>query len=126
MSKGTAEAQWKPGVAMSVPTKEQVTHLKRLLLSNLELHLRHYVYKPLYTIIITGGMNRDMSRLRLFQSMCVSRFSSENDLGRAMAYLAQRWCGASTPVNMLHTDDLQLLLPLNGAAPQAAPMFYEL
>ena len=108
---------------MPVPTKEQVAHPKRLLLSDLELHLRHYVYKPLYTIIIMGGMNR----LRLFQSMCVSRFSSENDLGRAMAYLAQqRWCGASTPVNMRHTDDLQLLLPLNGAAPQAAPMFYEL
>ena len=57
------------------------------------------------------------TRLRLFQSMCVSRFASENDLGRAMTYLAQRWCGASTPVNMLHADDLRLLLPRNGAAP---------
>ena len=50
------------------------------------------------------------TRLRLFQSMYVSRFSSDNDLGRAMTYLAQCWCGASTPVNMLHTDDLRLLL----------------
>ena len=56
----------------------------------------------------------------------MSRFSSENDLGCAMAYLAQRWCGASTPVNMLHTDDLRLLLPLNGSAPQAVHMFFEL
>lgn len=47
------------------------------------------------------------TRLRLFQSMCVSRFTSENDLGRAMTYL-------------------RLLLLLNGAAPQAAHKFYEL
>ena len=58
--------------------------------------------------------------------MCVSRFASENDLGRAMTYLAQRWCGASTPVNMLRVNDLRLLLPLNGAAPQTTHMFYEL
>ena len=45
---------------MPVPAKEQVTHPKRLLLSDLELHLRHYVYKPLYTIIIMGGMNTDL------------------------------------------------------------------
>ena len=43
-----------------------------------------------------------------------------------MTYLAQRWCGASAPVNMLHVNDLRLLLPLNGAAPQAAQIFYEL
>ena len=43
-----------------------------------------------------------------------------------MTYLAQRCCGASTPGNMLHADDLRLLLPLNGAAQQAAHMFYEL
>ena len=44
-----------------------------------------------------------------------------------MTYLAQRlWCGASTPVNMLHANDLRLLHPLNGSAPQAARMFYEL
>ena len=63
------------------------------------------------------------TRLRLFQSMCVSRFVSENDLGRAMTYLAQRWSGASTPVSMLHANDLRLLLPLNRSAPQAAHMF---
>jgi hypothetical protein len=62
-------------------------------------------------------------RLRLFQSMCVSRFVSENNLGRAMTYLAQRWSGASTPVSMLHANDLRLLLPLNRSAPQAAHMF---
>ena len=43
-------------------------------------------------------------RLRLFQSMTVSSFASENDLGCAMSHTAQRWCGASTPVKMLHTD----------------------
>ena len=31
-------------------------------------------------------------RLRLFQNMATSRFASENDLGRAMTQLAQRWC----------------------------------
>ena len=30
------------------------------------------------------------------------------------------------PVSMLYTGDLRLLLPLNGAAPRAAHMFYEL
>ena len=29
-------------------------------------------------------------RLRLFQNMAVSRFATENDLGRAMTHLAQR------------------------------------
>ena len=38
VSKGTAAAQWKPGVAMPVPTKEQVKLPKRLLMSDLELH----------------------------------------------------------------------------------------
>ena len=58
MSKGTTDAQWKPGVAMPVPTKEQVTHPKRLLLSDLELHLRHYVHKPLYTSIAPRALVR--------------------------------------------------------------------
>ena len=44
------------------------------------------------------------TRLRLFQSMTVSSFASENDLGRAMSHTAQRWCGASTPVSMMHAD----------------------
>ena len=65
-------------------------------------------------------------RLRLFQSMAVSKFATENDLGRAMTHLAQRWAGSSTPVNMMHVDDLRLLLPLDGSAPQSAHMFHEL
>ena len=65
-------------------------------------------------------------RLRLFQSMAVSKFATENDLGRAMTQLAQRWAGSSTPVNMMHLDDLRLLQPLDGTAPQSAHMFYEL
>jgi hypothetical protein len=43
-----------------------------------------------------------------------------------MVRLAQRWCGASTPVNMLHTDDLKLFHPLDSSAPQAAHMFHKL
>ena len=58
--------------------------------------------------------------------MLVSRFATENGLGRAMTHLAQRWAGSSTPVNMMHVDDLRLLLPLDGSAPQSAHMFYEL
>ena len=58
--------------------------------------------------------------------MAVSRFATENDLGRAMTHLAQRWAGSSTPVNMMHVGDLRLLLPLGGSAPQSAHMFYEL
>jgi hypothetical protein len=45
VSKGTTAPRWKPGAAMPVPTKEQVTHPKRLLMSDLELHLRHYETK---------------------------------------------------------------------------------
>ena len=58
--------------------------------------------------------------------MAVSRFATENDLGRAMTHLAQRWAGSSTPVSMMHAGDLRLLLPLDGSAPQLAHMFYEL
>ena len=43
-----------------------------------------------------------------------------------MTHTARRWCGASTPVNMLHADDLRLFLPLDGSVPQAVHMFYEL
>ena len=64
--------------------------------------------------------------LRLFRSMCASRFASENDLGRAMTHLTQRLCGTSTPVNMLHANDPRLLLPLDGSAPRAVHMFHEL
>ena len=45
---------------MPVPTKEQVAHPKRLLSSDLELHLLHYVHKQLYTVIIMGDMNTDL------------------------------------------------------------------
>ena len=55
-----------------------------------------------------------------------SRFDTENGMAMAMVRLAQRWCGASTPVNMLHADDLKLFHPLDSSAPQAAHMFYEL
>ena len=65
-------------------------------------------------------------RFRLFQNMAVSRFATENDLGRAMAHLAQRRAGSSTPVSMMHVDDLRLLISLDGSAPQSAHMFYEL
>ena len=58
--------------------------------------------------------------------MMTSRFDTENGMAMAMIRLAQRWCGASTPVNMLHADDMKLFRPLNSSAPQAAHMFYEL
>ena len=77
------------------------------------------------------GVNRlstevTKARLRLFQAMMTSRFDTENGMAMAMVRLAQRWCGASTPVNMLHADDLKLFHPLDSSAPQAAHMFYEL
>ena len=60
-------------------------------------------------------------RLRLFQSTAVSKFATENDLGRAMTHLAQRWAGSSTPVKMMHVDDLRSVLiqpsPLQSASP---------
>ena len=65
-------------------------------------------------------------RLRLIQNMAVSRFATENDLGRAMTHLAQRWTGSSTPVSTMHVDDPRLLLPLDGSAPQSTHKFYEL
>ena len=44
------------------------------------------------------GVNRlstevTKARLRLFQSMLVSRFDTENSMAMAMTRLAQRWCG---------------------------------
>ena len=66
------------------------------------------------------------TRLRLFQSLTVSRFASENELSLAMVCLAQRWRGASTPTNTLHAKDLRLLLPLGDEASEAAHMFHEL
>ena len=63
------------------------------------------------------GLGYSRLATEVTKAMRVSHFTSENDLGHAMTYLAQLKCGASTPVNMLHADDLRLLLPLNGAAP---------
>ena len=77
------------------------------------------------------GVNRlstevTKARLRLFQAMMASRFDTENGMAMAIVRLSQRWCGASTPVNMLHAGDLKLFHPLDSSAPQAARMFYEL
>ena len=44
------------------------------------------------------------ARLRLFQAMMTSRFDTENGMAMAMARLAQRWCGASTPVTSKPTE----------------------
>ena len=44
----------------------------------------------------------------------------------AMVSLAQRWCGSSTLVNMLSTDEFHLLELLDAAPPQAAHMSHEL
>ena len=43
-----------------------------------------------------------------------------------MMQLAQRWCGASKPVNMIGTGKLGLLEPLNAAASQAVRLIAEL
>ena len=78
------------------------------------------------------GVVREMRTRRVFSlarvgvAAVVSRFTSENDMARAMLFVAQRWCGASTPVNMLHAGDLRLLRPLGASAPQAAHMPHEL
>ena len=66
------------------------------------------------------------ARLRQFQSMITSSKLADCSVAMAMVSLAQRWCGSSTPVNMLGTDELQLLEPLNATASLAAHMFHEL
>ena len=66
------------------------------------------------------------ARLRQFQSMITSSAAADCSVAMAMASLAQRWCGSSTPVSMLGTDELHLPEPLDAAAPQAAHMFHEL
>ena len=62
------------------------------------------------------------TRLRMFhQAMAVSRFTSENDMAKAMLYVAQRWYGASTPINMLRagksptSDNASTNLPVVGS-----------
>ena len=64
------------------------------------------------------------ARLRQFQSMTTSSAAAGCSVAMAMVSLAQRWCGSTTPVNMLSTDELHLLEPLGAAAPQAAHMFH--
>ena len=66
------------------------------------------------------------ARLRQFQSMITSSAAADCSVAMAMVSLAQRWCGSSKPVNMLSTDELHLLEPLDATAPQAAHMFHEL
>ena len=58
--------------------------------------------------------------------MITSSAAADCSVAMAMVSLAQRWCGSSTPVNMLGTNELHLLEPLDAAAPQAAHMFLEL
>ena len=66
------------------------------------------------------------ARLRQFQSMITSSAAADCSVAMAMVSLAQRWCGSSTPVNMLSANELHLLEPLDATAPQAAHMFHEL
>ena len=66
------------------------------------------------------------ARLRQFQSMITSSAAADYSVAMAMVNLAQRWCGSSTPVSMLGTDELHLFEPLGAAAPQAAHMFHQL
>ena len=56
------------------------------------------------------------TRLRQFQSMITSSATADCIVAMAMVSLAQRWCGSSTPVNMLSADELHLLEPLDAAA----------
>ena len=53
------------------------------------------------------------ARLCQFQSMITSSALADYSMAMAMVSLAQRWCGTSTPVIMLSTDELHLLEPLD-------------
>ena len=67
------------------------------------------------------------ARLRQLQSMITSSALADCSVAMAMVSFAQPWCGPSTPVNMLSTDELHLLEPLvDATAPLAAHMFHEL
>ena len=66
------------------------------------------------------------ARLRQFQSMITSSEPADCSVAMAMVSLAQRWCGSSTPVNILSTDELHLLEPLEATATLAAHMFHKL
>ena len=58
--------------------------------------------------------------------MITSSAAADCSVAMAMVSLAQRRCGLSTPVNMLSTDELYPLEPLDAAASQATHMFHEL
>ena len=66
------------------------------------------------------------ARLRQYQSMISSGINSEHLVANGMMHLAQRWCGTRQPVNMLNTDDIDYLLPVDDSAPQAVHLVYEL
>ena len=66
------------------------------------------------------------ARLCQFQSMITSSASADCSVAMAMVRLAQRWCGSSTPVNMLGVNELHLLEPLEATAPLAAHLVHEL
>ena len=57
------------------------------------------------------------ARLRQFQSTITSSEAADCSVAMAMVSLAQRWCGSSTPVNMLSADELHLPKPLDATAP---------
>ena len=66
------------------------------------------------------------ARLRQFQPMIISSASADCSAAMAMVSLAQRWCGSSTPVNMLSVGERHLHEPLDATATFAAHMFHEL
>ena len=66
------------------------------------------------------------ARIRQYQSMISSGINSEHLVANGMVHLAQRWCGTRQSVNMLNTDDIDYLLPVDDSAPQAVHLVYEL
>ena len=66
------------------------------------------------------------ARLHQFQSMITSSVAADCSVAMAMVSLAQRWCGSSTSINIVSTDELHLFEPFDATPPQAAHMFHEL
>ena len=66
------------------------------------------------------------ARLRQFQSLISSTYDSETSLTMGMLQMAQRWGGLSHPVNMMDTEHLRLLQPVDSTAPQAIRLIAEL
>ena len=58
--------------------------------------------------------------------MISSACDSETCLGMEMLRMAQRWCGASHPVNMTNTNQARLLHPVDSTAQQAVHLIAEL